>query len=129
MSAPKYWREMAQRYRFEAAKCKKCGKVLFPPRLACPACKSRDFENTRINDKGTIETYTIVRIPPSQFTDEAPYPVAIVNMGDNVRVLCQVADCEPGELKIGLPVRLEFRKIQQEGKSGILAYGYKCVPE
>ena len=31
------------------AKCKKCGKVLFPPRLVCPACKSREFENTKIN--------------------------------------------------------------------------------
>jgi len=129
MSAPKYWREMAQRYRFEAAKCKNCGKVLFPPRLACPSCKSREFETTKINDKGKIETYTVVRIAPTGFTDEAPYPVAIVNMGDDVRILCQVADCEPEDLKIGMPVRLEFRKIQQEGNSGILEYGYKCVPE
>ena len=93
MSAPKYWREMPQRYRFEATKCKKCGKVMFPPRLACPACKSRDFEPTKINDHGTIETFTIIRIAPSQFTDEAPYPVAIVDPGDGVKVLCQVADC------------------------------------
>ncbi len=129
MSAPKYWREMPQRYRFEAGKCKKCGKVMFPPRLACPKCKSREFENTKISDKGTIETYTVVRIAPSQFTSEAPYPVAIVNMGDGVNILCQVADCEPEELKIGMKVRLEFRKIQQEGHGGIINYGYKCVPE
>ena len=128
MSVPKYWREIPQRYRFEAAKCKGCGKVMFPPRLACPSCKSREFEQTKINDHGTIETYTIVRIAPSQFTDEAPYPVAIVDMGDGVRLLSQVADCDPGELKIGMKVKLEFRKIQQEGLGGILNYGYKCVP-
>jgi len=129
MSAPKYWREIPQRYRFEAAKCKKCGKVSFPPRLICPACKSRDFHPVRINDRGTVETFTIIRIAPTGFADEAPYSIGIVNVGDDVRVLCQIADCEPENLKIGMKVRLEFRKIQQEGNAGVINYGYKCVPE
>jgi len=128
MSAPKFWREIPQRYRFEAAKCKKCGKISFPPRLICPSCKTREFEKVRLNDRGKIETFTIIRIAPTGFTDEAPYPVAIVNLGDDVKILCQVADCEPLDLKIGMAVRLEFRKIQQEGHAGIINYGYKCVP-
>jgi uncharacterized OB-fold protein len=128
MSAPKYWREMPQRYRFEAAKCKKCGKVMFPPRLACPACKSREFENTKINQQGTVETFTIIRIAPDGFTDQAPYPIGIIDLGDDVKILCQIADCDIENLKIGMAVRLEFRKIQQEGYDGILNYGYKCVP-
>ncbi len=128
MSGPRYWREMPQRYRLEAVKCKKCGKVLFPPRLVCPACKSREFENTQIGDKGKVEAFTIIRVPPSQFTDQSPYSVAIVNVGDDVKILCQVADCEPEDMEIGMPVKIEFRKIQQEGHGGILNYGYKCVP-
>jgi len=119
---------MPQRYRFEAAKCTKCGKISFPPRLACPECKNRQFEKVKINDKGTLETFTVIRIAPTGFTDEVPYNVAIVNVGDGVRILCQVADCEAEELKIGMPVRLEFRKVQQEGKAGVINYGYKCVP-
>jgi len=128
MSAPKFWREIPQRYRFEAVRCKKCGKISFPPRLICPSCKTREFEKVRLNERGKIETFTIIRIAPTGFTDEAPYPVAIVDLGDNVRVLCQVADCEPQDLKIGMPVRLEFRKVQQEGHAGVINYGYKCVP-
>lgn len=129
MSSPRNWREMPQRYRLEAAKCKKCGKVLFPPRMICPACQSREFEPTHINGTGKIETFTVIRVAPSAFVDQAPYPVAIVNMGDGVKILCQVADCEPDELKIGMPVNLEFRKIQQEGEDGIICYGYKCIPK
>lgn len=129
MSAPKYWREIPQRYRFEAARCKGCGKVSFPPRLVCPSCRSREFEKTNLKDRGTVETFTVIRIAPTGFTDEAPYAVAIVNLGDDVRLLCQLADCEPQDLKIGMKVKLEFRKIQQEGHSGIINYGYKCVPE
>jgi uncharacterized OB-fold protein len=129
MSAPKYWREIPQRYRYEAVKCKKCGKVCFPLRIVCPACGAREFDKIQINTSGTVETYTVIRVAPAPFIDQAPYPIAIVNLGDDVRILCQVADCEPEELKIGMKVRLEFRKIQQEGEDGILCYGYKCVPD
>jgi uncharacterized protein len=129
MSSPRYWRGMPQRYRYEAAKCKKCGKVLFPPRLVCPACQNRTFEKVNIKDQGKVETFTVIRVAPSGFTDMTPYPIAIVNVGDGVRILCQIADCEPEELKIGMPVKIEFRKIQQEGESGIIYYGYKGVPE
>ena len=128
MSEPRYWREMPQRYRLEAVKCRKCGKVLFPPRQVCPTCKSREFEQVQISDMGKVETFTIIRVPPSQFTDQSPYPVAIVNVGDGVRLLCQIADCELEDLKIGMPVKIEFRMIQKEGDGGILNYGYKCVP-
>jgi uncharacterized protein len=129
MSSPKYWREMPQRYRFEANKCTKCGKVMFPPRIVCPACGGRDFTATHIKDKGKIDTFTVIRVAPSGFGDQVPYAVAIVDLGDGVKILVQIADIEPNELKIGLPVRLEFRKIQQEGHDGIICYGYKGVPQ
>jgi uncharacterized protein len=129
MSSPRYWRAMPQRYRFEAAKCTKCGKVLFPPRLVCPKCHNREFVKTKINDIGKVETFTVIRVAPSGFTDLTPYPIAIVNVGDGVRVLCQVADCDLEDLKIGMSVRLEFRKVAAEGESGIIYYGYKAVPE
>ena len=32
-------------------------------------------------------------------------------------------------MAVGLPVSLEFRRIQEAGESGVLAYGYKAVPE
>jgi uncharacterized protein len=129
MSSPKYWREMPQRYRFEAKKCIKCDKVMFPPRIVCPACGSRNFADAPLNDHGQVETFTVIRVAPSGFGDQVPYAVAIVNLGDGVKILCQIADIEPDELKIGLPVRLEFRKIQQEGHDGIICYGYKGVPQ
>lgn len=129
MSSPRYWRAMPQRYRYEASKCKKCGKVLFPPRLVCPGCQGREFEPTKLNERGKVETFTVIRVAPSGFTDQVPYAVAIVNLGEGVRILCQVADCEPEELKIGMPVKIEFRKLSQESESGVIYYGYKAVPE
>ncbi|MBC8175649.1 MAG: Zn-ribbon domain-containing OB-fold protein [Candidatus Marinimicrobia bacterium] len=129
MTTPaKYWREIPQRYRLEAGKCKKCGKVFFPPRLICDACGSREFESVNLGREGTLITYTIIRVPPGQFSDQAPYAVGIVELDGGVRITTQVVDCDFDEIKIGKKVKVEFRKISSEGEAGIICYGYKCVP-
>jgi hypothetical protein len=125
----KYWREIPQRYRLEAAKCKNCGAILFPPRLICPECKKRDFVKTRLADRGKVFTFTIIRVPPRQFVDQAPYAVGIVELDDGVKLTGQIVDCDFEDLKIGKRVKIEFRKIYSEGESGIICYGYKFVPE
>ncbi|MFC1850475.1 Zn-ribbon domain-containing OB-fold protein [candidate division CSSED10-310 bacterium] len=127
MSVPKYWREIPQRYRLEAGRCKKCGKLHYPPRLICDACKSRDFETDTLSDEGTILTYTVIHTPPSQFKDQAPYAIAIIETDNGARTTLQIADTNVEELAIGKRVKLQFRKIQEEGDSGIICYGNKAV--
>jgi len=128
MSSPRYWREIPQRYRMEAGKCKKCDKIFFPPRLICDSCKSREFEKINLQKEGKLLTYTIIRVAPSQYMDQAPYAMGVVELKDGVRILSQIADCDFDKLEIGMPVKIEFRKIYSEGEAGIICYGYKCVP-
>jgi len=125
----RYWREIPQRYRLEAGKCKKCGTICFPPRLICPKCKTREFETTTLADKGKVISYTIIRVPPQQFADQAPYAVGIVELEDEIKLTGQIVDCDFKDLKTGMKVKIEFRKIFQDGESGILCYGYKFIPE
>jgi uncharacterized OB-fold protein len=124
----KFWRETPQRYRLEAGKCKSCGEIYFPPRLICSKCKSRKFEKIKLSDHGKILTYTVIRTGPSQFADQTPYAVGVVELDGGGRITSQVVDCEFDQLAIGQRVRVEFRKIQKQGHAGILCYGYKCVP-
>jgi uncharacterized OB-fold protein len=79
-------------------------------------------------DNGKVETFTVIRVAPSEFTDEAPYPIGIIKLDDGVKIQCQIADCPLEDLKIGMPVRIEFRKVKEEGEAGILCYGFKAVP-
>lgn len=125
----RYWREIPQRYRLEAAKCKNCGFIAFPPRQICPRCHSRSFETIVLPDAGKIVTYTIIRVPPQPFSDQAPYAVGIIELDNSVRLTGQIVDCAFEELKIGRRVKIEFRKIYQEGEAGVIYYGYKFVPE
>lgn len=122
-------RNTPQRYRMEASKCAKCGKVFFPPRLVCDDCQSRKFKPYDLPQAGKVISHTVIRTAPRGFGDEAPYCMGIVELSDGTRILCQIADCEPERLAIGLPVAIEFRKIQEAGESGVIAYGYKAVPE
>lgn len=124
----RYWREIPQRYRYEAARCSGCGKVFFPPRLVCNACRGREFTEVTLPQAGTLETFTIIRVAPTGFEDQAPYAVGVVRLGDNLKVTAQVVDCDLDTLATGQKLRLEFRKVQQDGASGVICYGYKFVP-
>jgi uncharacterized OB-fold protein len=127
IGSARYWRETPQRYRYEAAQCAKCDKTFFPPRLVCSNCRGREFRKVTLPTEGVVETFTVIRVAPSGFTDEAPYAVGIVGLPNGVRVTAQIVDCDPEEITIGDKVRIEFRRIQQDGESGILCYGYKFV--
>ena len=124
----RYWREIPQRYRYEAARCSGCGRVFFPPRLVCNACRGREFTQVTLPQAGTLETFTIIRVAPTGFEDQAPYAVGVVRLGDQLKVTAQIVDCDLETLATGQTLRLEFRKVQQDGASGVLCYGYKFVP-
>ena len=124
----RYWREIPQRYRYEAARCSGCGRVFFPPRLVCNACRGRECTQVTLPQAGTLETFTIIRVAPTGFEDQAPYAVGVVRLGDQLKVTAQIVDCDLETLATGQTLRLEFRKVQQDGASGVICYGYKFVP-
>ena len=124
----RYWREIPQRYRYEAAKCSKCGKIFFPPRVVCSACRGTEFTKVILAQSGVVETYTVIHVAPSGFGDQVPYAVGIVKLDDGVKITTQIADVDPQQLAIGDRVHLEFRRVQQDGESGVICYGYKAVP-
>lgn len=127
MSVARYWREIPRRYRLEAGKCTKCGYIAFPERLVCPECGNRKFENYKLNDTGKIISFTTIEVGPTEFADQVPYNVGIIELDDGVKITAQITDARPEDLKIGGRVRLEFRKIQEDGKAGVIKYGYKAV--
>ena len=69
LTTARYWREVPQRYRMEAGKCTACGEVHFPPRRVCMKCGKQEFETVVLPDTGTVETYTVIRVAPDEFTE------------------------------------------------------------
>jgi uncharacterized OB-fold protein len=129
MFPSRIWREAPHRYRLEAGKCTQCGKIVFPRRHICPVCGNREFDLIILPDTGKLVTYTIIRVAPSQFTDQAPYAVAIAELDNGVKLLAQLVDCDLEDIKVGMEVRIEFRRVQTDSHHGVLSYGYKFVPK
>ncbi len=121
-------REFPARYRLQGARCEKCGAVTFPARTVCPGCRGRKLAPVAVKPEGRVVTWTVIHVGPASHKHQVPYALAVVELEGGVRVTCQVVDIDPGKVEIGLPVRLEFRRIQEDGEAGVIAYGHKAVP-
>jgi len=128
MPSPRYLRELPARYRLEGSRCRACGKVSYPARKLCPACRAQDAEPVSLSKQGKVITATVVHVAPDDYQMEAPYAVALLETPEGARLMAQVVDCDPAEVKPGLDVSLQFRLIRREGQGGILCYGHKAVP-
>ena len=54
--------------------------------------------------------------------------MGVVELENGLKLTAQVVDIDFDRLKVGLPVRAEFRRISDDGQAGVIAYGYKFVP-
>lgn len=129
MSVPRYWREIKYRYRLIGERCIRCGSLYYPRRAICPRCGSRELEEYQLRDRGRVISWTVIRNPPKDYEKFAPYVVALVELDDGVRILTQLVDIEPEEVKAGMRVEATFRRIREDGTSGIIEYGYKFRPQ
>lgn len=129
MQVPRHWREIPQRYRMEASRCLNCKSIQFPERTICPDCGSDKYEIFKLSGNGKLSTFTIIRVAPEGFEDQTPYAVGIVELEEGIRVMGQITDCEPEKLKIGDRLITKFRRIREEGKTGMIMYGFKFVPD
>jgi len=97
-----------------ATKCKKCGKLYFPPVADCSNCLTSDMEWVELSNEATIETFTHVVVRPTTFQHEKPYTVAIGRLKEGVRVLAWLTGFKLSEVKVGMKAKL-VAKLTSEG--------------
>ena len=119
------WRERDQNIKFHGGVCNQCGYVQYPPQRVCVECQSRDDSTPiRLSDKlGTVFTYSLDYLAG---TVDTPLAVVVVDFEPGGRVLCMMTDREVGEVQIGMPVQMSFRKLRVV--NGIHNYYWKAVP-
>ena len=128
MSVPRFWREIPHKYRLIGSRCRSCGAIYHPRRPICPKCGSRDMEDVSLSQRGRLLAFTVIRRAPSDMADLRPYVVGLVELEDGVKVLSQIVDCDPSELRPGLELEATLRRIRAHGPAGVIEYGYKFRP-
>ena len=128
MAIARFWRENESRYNMHGTKCGNCDKTYFPPRDTCPKCRRASLgkmEKVKLSGKGKVVSYSTIHDGLPDFQMQLPYTVAIIELEEGARITGQIVDCKADCVDIGSKVETVFRKLGEEGKSGVIHYGYK----
>jgi len=91
-------------------KCPVDGRVYFPSRGACPQ-HGVGFgdEVVELSDKGTIATFSIVRVPSAAIPLELPYITVNIVLDGSDTVLMHVLDGNLDEVRMGMRVQAVWK--------------------
>lgn len=85
----RFWEKLAEGG-FETTRCGACGDVRFPPRQTCGACGANQAEWTSLAPGGVVYSRTRIHAGLPQFP--TPLDVAIIDLDDDVRLVCSLLD-------------------------------------
>jgi len=126
LTSPSSWRRIPERYGLEGNCCQTCKTCYFPPRSVCTNCRRKGkLADKKFSGRGKIYSFTEVFVPPEGFELEAPYLLAIIELEEGPKITGQVVEAIEAEAKIGAPVEMVFRRIQESGEEGLIHYGFK----
>jgi len=109
-----FW-DAARERRLLIQRCNACGEAYFYPRPFCPKCWSEDVAWEEASGNATLYTWSVVHVndlPP--FNERVPYVAAVVDLAEGPRMMTNVVDCEADALKVGMPLRVEYRDLSDE---------------
>jgi uncharacterized OB-fold protein len=92
-------------------RCQECRFWIHPPVDTCPSCGSKSVKAEATSGRGTVFTFTVNRHP---YNPDVPLPIliAIVELDEqaNLRFTTNIVGCEPDDLRIGMPVAVQFEQ-------------------
>ena len=81
-----------------------------------------------LGKEGKIIAWTMIFVPPANFSSYAPYPVVLVELTDGEKITTQLVDYDETKLQTGQSVKLVLRRIMDPTDEGIIPYGIKAKP-
>ncbi len=97
-------------------RCGGCGARRHPPGPLCPSCGTLAADPREyVVAAGTGEVYSyVVHHHPPVPGKKLPIVIALVQLPEGVRVTGELLGAAPGEVRIGLPVRAEFVRVDDD---------------
>jgi uncharacterized OB-fold protein len=86
--------------KFLGVRCKGCHTLTFPPLGVCRNCSGTELEPTDVTGKGTIRTFTVIRVAPEG--RKPPYVVAMVELEQGPWVIGNLVDINPEDADLSI---------------------------
>jgi uncharacterized OB-fold protein/acyl dehydratase len=96
-------------------RCRSCATLRHPPRPMCGACQSLEWDWVVSQGAGTVYSYVVMHYPPIPGYD-FPLVVALIDLDEGTRMIANVADCRPGDVRIGMRVQARIEDADEEMK-------------
>lgn len=113
-----YW-DAADRHELALQICNSCLDFAHPAGPSCAKCGSTDvsWKNLGSEVKATIYSYIISHRPflPG-FQDDLPTIIAQAELENvpEVKIMCNVLECKPENIQIGMPVQMIWQDISED---------------
>jgi uncharacterized protein len=91
-------------------RCGGCGALRHPPGPMCPACGADKPEYLLAAGTGEVYSYVVHHHPPVP-GHQVPFVVALVQLTEGVRMVGELLGVDPGQVRVGMPVRAEFVRV------------------
>ncbi|MCW2993101.1 MAG: hypothetical protein JWQ18_596 [Conexibacter sp.] len=105
-----FW-EAAERGVLAIQHCETCGEDQLYPRRRCVTCGAADLTYRPVSGLGSLYSFsTVLANAPSDFIDEMPYTLAIVELDEGPRLLTRIDSDDPAALRCDMPVQCVFRE-------------------
>jgi uncharacterized OB-fold protein len=90
------------------------GRCQFYPRAINVYSGRQDSEWIEASGKGKVYSFTETYVPSRGFEGMEPYLIACVELDEGVRLMSLLHKCTATEVKIGMPVKVFWDKINDE---------------
>ncbi|MFJ5535405.1 bifunctional MaoC family dehydratase N-terminal/OB-fold nucleic acid binding domain-containing protein [Streptomyces sp. NPDC093261] len=107
-----FWEGVA-RHRLLIQRCSGCATLRFPWLPGCNACGSPEWDTIEAGGAGTVYSYVVMHHPPFP-AFSPPYAVGLIELAEGVRIVSDVIGVPYDKVRIGMPVRLEFVRYDDE---------------
>jgi len=109
LEAKPFWGNLRE-HKLTAQRCSSCGSFFsFPPQALCPHCLSSDYEWVPLSGRGRVFSFvTYCRPWHSSYQDKVPYNVSLIDLDEGPRLISNVIDCLPDQVKIGMAVEVVY---------------------
>ncbi len=92
-------------------RCRSCSKAQFYPRSLCSHCGARELQWEPAKGLGKVASFSVVhRAPIPAFKGNGPYVLALIDMDEGFRFMCNVVHCDPESVRIGNRVRVVYEE-------------------
>ncbi|MFF9806897.1 bifunctional MaoC family dehydratase N-terminal/OB-fold nucleic acid binding domain-containing protein [Streptomyces coeruleorubidus] len=115
-----FWEGVA-RHELLIQRCTRCGTLRFPWLPGCNSCGSLDWDTVEASGEGTVYSYVVMHHPPfpaftasDQAAAAGPYTVGLIELAEGVRIISNVVGVPYDKVRVGMPVRLCFRRYDAE---------------